>query len=796
MLNFLKKEQPEEEKSQLDVSGVASKELHEFIPFYTHFNPDTIITKNGELMKIIRINSNNFGLNYESAQDAQHTVREIVRRAINSTVKTDQFAFWVHTLRRREPIRHEGTYEKGFTSYVYDKWKQSHDWQFQFYNEIYVTILHDGQPAEMFDKNLLNKSILPKQNRIARNEFLQQAHAELNAACEEITEKIREYYKAKLLCLVEQLPEDMPELASTPIFYSEPMEFLGKLCNLHTKHYPLTRNSIDKALSNYEVTFGYNALENKLLSGEKRFAGILTLKQYVETPSETIDNILQLPVEMIVCHAFHFVPSSMALKPLQEQKRLFEMSEDFYSLQKTGLRSLLTRNTNNPTDFGKQQTSVMVLTDDYRHLEEEMSKVQQAFAKLGLLTVREDIKLEECYWANLPGNFEFLRRQDFILSEQLAGFCRLNLFPNGNQNNNHWGDAAALIPTIVNSPYFFNFHYQDNGHTVVYDFNSFNDQAADATLGLLITLSMKTHPQLYIFDKDQSSRLFMDRIGGNYHIFDPGEERGERTSLNPFSLEDNPRNHSFLLAWCCALVEQAGPVSDNQKSVLKQSLIAILSGPAESRNLAGFLRTVQEYDSDLADRFAPYYGRGQYAGIFDAAQETLDLAIHMHSFDMSEPLKASPVGISLFSYLMHRIISSIDGKPTIIVIKDAWALLENDFFAPRLESLLEMLKQNNVMVVFTTRHPEHRAGTQTQHTLNQCCATKIYVPDDVMLQYASEPLGISKHDSDSLRRMNRQRGDFLLKQGNETIGLRVSFKGMDDARAIFSGDIKNLIAAG
>lgn len=794
MLNFLNKNQPEVEKSQVDVSGVASKDLHEFIPFFSHFDPETIITKNGELLKIIKINSNNFGLNYESAQDDRHTVREMIRQAINTTIKTDNFAFWIHTLRRREPITHEGHYDDTFASYVYDKWKVSHDWQYQYYNEIYVTVLHQGQKAELLDKSMAQYGILPKQNRIARNNFLQESHESLQITCEEIVEKIRQHYNAKVLRLMEKLPEDMPELSSTPIFYSQPMEFLGKLCNLHTQPYPLTKTPMDKALSNYEVTFGYNALENRLLTGEKRFAGILTLKQYVETPCETIDNILQLPVEMIVSHAFHYIPAAIALKPLNEQKRIFEMSEDMYSLQKTGLRSILGKNRNNPTDFGKQQISIMILTDDYKQLDKDMSKVQQAFAVLGLLAVREDIKLEECYWSNLPGNFEFLRRQDFVLSEHVAGLSRLNLFPNGNLHNNHWGDAVALMPTVVNSPYFFNFHYQDNGHTVLFDFNSFQDQHADATLGILLTLCMKYKPQVYIFDHEQSSRLFMDKVQGNYYTFDAQET--QRCALNPFSLEDTSRNQSFLQAWCVTLIEAQGPVTENQKNILKQSLSALYQLPAPSRHLLEFLTIIRQYDSSLADRFAAYHGRGQYSGIFDAKMERLDLQKMLHAFDMSAVIKSSPVGIPLFSYLMHRIINNISGKPTIIVLKDAWSLLENDFFSPRLESLLEMLKQNNVMVICTARQPQDRVNTYTLRTLMQSCATKIYVPDDINMDYTVDALGISSHDSDTMRRMSRQKGDFLLKQGNETIGLRISFEHMDDARAIFSGDIKNLIAAG
>ena len=150
----------------------------------------------------------------------------------------------------------------------------------------------------------------------------------------------------------------------------------------------------------------------------------------------------------------------------------------------------------------------------------------------------------------------------------------------------------------------------------------------------------------------------------------------------------------------------------------------------------------------------------------------------------------------MFSYLLHRIITTIDGRPSIIVLHEAWDLLENAFFAPRLESLLEMLQQNNVMVIFTTRQPSQRSDSHVLHTIMRMCATRIYLPDDIAYEYASEELGLSGRDSRMLLKMDRQKGEFLLKQNRESIGLKVSLDCMDDIFAIFSNNIKNLIAAG
>src|SRR5579872_4863215 len=71
----------------------------DFIPYYCHWDAHTLLTKNGELMQTIRITSNIHGRDYENGDLV--SVRRIVRNAVLSTVDSDQYALWIHTVRRR-----------------------------------------------------------------------------------------------------------------------------------------------------------------------------------------------------------------------------------------------------------------------------------------------------------------------------------------------------------------------------------------------------------------------------------------------------------------------------------------------------------------------------------------------------------------------------------------------------------------------------------------------------------------------------------------------------------------------
>lgn len=800
MFLFLKKKTDDEEQppGEKRVSASTAQHLpfHEFIPYHSHYNPYTLLTKNGEVMQIIKITVNNQGLNYESGEGNVNSVREGVRKAITETIKSDKYAVWIHTQRKRKPISYSGRYDNELASYTHNLWQSKHRWKYEYYNETYITVLHEGQTCVMWDKENLKKIVFPAANRGYRNEYLDNSAAELTKVVTTMLHKIQKNYNAQRLSIVERISDQYSSLP--PVFFSEPMEFLGELLNLQKESFPVRETDLCKQMVTHNLTFGFNAFESRSITGVKRFGTVLTLKQYHEVTPETADFLLQYPVELVISQNFRFIPHKQALKQYKEQKVLYEISEDTYSSQVTGLDDMLASNQRKPTDFGEQQTSIMVLVDEYKHLNSAVVKVQEAFAQMGLIAVREDIKLEECFWSQLPGNFEFIRRPTPINTPKIGGFCRLNLFPNGEGRNTHWKEPVTVIPTTVNSPYFFNFHSQDNGHTVIYDFNSFHDATGHILLNFLLTSALKFNGRLYVFDRYQSSQLWFHKLKGHYHSFPLNNKRKDDSNtlrLNPFSLENTPRNQSFLLAWCCALIESQFTPSEEQKETIRSAVSQLYAGDPATRNFDNFASALR-IDPRLSNAFAPFHGEGKLAGLFDAPSETLDLRAALHAFNMDPIVKRSECTVAVFAYLMHRIIETIDGTPTIIVLDEAWDLLENSFFAPRLESLMEMLKQNNAMIIFMTRTPEAVADKYTFPIIMQNSATKIFVPDDIQLPYASLLPGLSAYDTKILTKMNRQRGDFLIKQRDETIGLSVDLAGMEDVKSIFANDIKTLIAAG
>ena len=774
----------------------------EFIPYHSHYNPHTLLTKNGELLQIIKIDGNAAGELCENLDGAHATIRDAIRHAVSQHITSEDYAFWLHTVRTRAPIQYHTSFADDFAGYVNDKWEQSKRVESVYNNVVYLTIMHCGQPAPLADG--ANTIIFPKQNRRVRNRYIDESYKALDALVLAISETLKANCNATRLSLSERTLPITGKAMRQSIFYSEPLTFLGTILNLRQQPFPLPDVDVSVALETSQLAFGFNGIEARdLKTGIKRYAALLSLKQYRDMPPETADRVMQAPMEIIVSQSFKFTPASHALKHYKMQKEFFEISGDTASNDMFGISEMLAGNQKNATDFGEHQTTIMVLTDNAQTLDREVEKFQHTFADLGLITVREDVKLEECFWSQLPGNFSFIRRRDMLATEKAAGFCRLNRFSYGSMRGNHWGDYVSCIPTTVGSPYFFNFHVGDNGHTAIFDFNSFGDQVCRLLEYFLISQTRKYGTRIFLFDQNQSGRLFMHKLGASYFTFsyiaktnhDQREDRSPRLALNPFALDDSPRNQGFLAAWAGLLIAPNAPLEEALRNTLRQAVAELYAMAPDERNLPRFIAIATRLDPSLGAPFAAWNSGGAYAGLFDSKQDSLDMDTAMMGFDLSPAIAQPAYLLPLFSYIMHRIIASLDGTPTVIALNEAWMLLENPFFAPRLESLMDMLREHNAMLLMTTQKPMDCANLATTENVLKHCATTLYIADEIALDYQTQQVGLSDHDAFILLGLDRQKGEFLVKQNNQSIALRVQLENMEDASAIFTNDLKSLGSA-
>ena len=66
-------------------------------------------------------------------------------------------------------------------------------------------------------------------------------------------------------------------------------------------------------------------------------------------------------------------------------------------------------------------------------------------------------------------------------------------------------------------------------------------------------------------------------------------------------------------------------------------------------------------------------------------------------------MREAGVVLPVLTYLFHRLEARFDGRPTLLILDEAWVFLDNPLFAARIREWLKVLRKKNVAVVFATQ---------------------------------------------------------------------------------------------
>ena len=144
------------------------------------------------------------------------------------------------------------------------------------------------------------------------------------------------------------------------------------------------------------------------------------------------------------------------------------------------------------------------------------------------------------YWAQFPGNFRLRARPAAINSRNFAALAPFHTHPAGKADGNHWGSAVALLRTSAGSPYHFNFHAGDVGHTFICGPSG---SGKTVVQNFMLAQLEKLGAQQVFIDKDRGAEIFVRACGGVYLTLKTGEPSG----FAPFkALDYTPANRAFL----------------------------------------------------------------------------------------------------------------------------------------------------------------------------------------------------------------------------------------------------------
>jgi type IV secretion system protein VirB4 len=190
----------------------------------------------------------------------------------------------------------------------------------------------------------------------------------------------------------------------------------------------------------------------------------------------------------------------------------------------------------------------------------------------------------------------------------------------------------------------------------------------------------------------------------------------------------------------------------------------------------------------IASRLKQWYGDGAYAKLFDNATDSIDFdESNVFGFEMGEILMAKDTLAPTLLYLFHRINLSLDGTPTIIVLDEAWALIDNPIFSRKIKDWLKTLRKLNAMVVFATQSVEDASKSAINDTLLQQTSTQIFLPNMKATDEYRKAFLLTKREFQLIKETDPGTRFFLLKQGNDVVVARIDLSGMEGVVPVLSG---------
>jgi type IV secretion system protein VirB4 len=720
----------------------------DFVPYACLFDASTIATKDAELLQTIKITG--------SAYDghAEGNLRSAIRQAIKHCIPDTSYAIWLHTLRRKLPAVTRAHYPDGLSGKIDESWRLQQPGGMGFTNELYITLVHASDEVTLKNKQVLRQSFGFRRDAEKRLDTLEARSAELRRASEAFL-KILEPFGPRLLTTVKR----------DGVYYNEQIEFLEKLINLEERPMPVPERDLSHELTSGEITFGYNAMEVRTAAGVRRFAAILTLKDYKESTLSGIDKFLEIPCELIVSQCFDFTGAEQAREAYEKQSRYLRYSSDRELAKWMEIDRLMEQA---PGDkrmaYGQQQTTILLISPGVNQLESNVRMVQRALNRLGLIVVREDLRFEECYWSQLPANFPFITRRQAVDTDHIAGFVNLQAAPMGNATGSPWGAPITVFHTVQDTPYYFNYHRQQLSHTLLLGNRS---NPATPLAHFLLAQTRKLPVAIWYLDTRGHGSVFMQALGGR--VVTPGTPD---CKLNPLLLPETPANRDFLALWVATLIDPSGVnISRAMLSYFQSTIDGIFQLPREQRRMSTLVAMVRQADGMLASQIQRYASGGAYGDLFDMPEDNFSVDM-LSCWNLSRWMGDVATRGPLTSYLLHRLTAMLNGTPTLLVLDEAFRIFETPLFASRMATWCDHLSKSNASAMMLTEDVEMSATYAHANVASQKAATLFAMPERQPGAGYAMGFGLAQEDINTLSFLAGEHGQVLQKRGLESRVLR------------------------
>lgn len=378
--------------------------------------------------------------------------------------------------------------------------------------------------------------------------------------------------------------------------------------------------------------------------------------------------------------------------------------------------------------FGYYTATVTVWDTDANRAQEKLREVERIINGLGFVTQSESINAVEAWLSSLPGQVYANVRMPLIHSLNLSHLLPFSALWAGPEWAEHLdGPPLFYAKTAGSTPFRFSNFVGDVGHEMIIGPTG----SGKSVLLNFMALQFLRYPkaQVFIFDKAGSFLATTLGVEGVYHAV-ASQDQG--LVFQPLANIDQMEERIWASDWLLELLKNENiEITPETKELIWNALTNLAEAPRKQRTLTGLSALVQNKSIRLA--LEPYRLGGAYGNILDADHETLEIH-HFECFEMETLMQTPEIIAPVLSYIFHVLQKRFDGRPTLLILDEAWLFLEHSLFAAKIKEWLKTLRKLNVSVIFATQSVDDALNSSVASSLLESCPSRIFLPNDRALE--------------------------------------------------------------
>lgn len=765
--------------------------IGDFIPYSNHITPTTLITKDGDFVRIWRVG----GIPFETIDPEDTWLRKEQLNTLLRSIGSENLSIWTHNVRRQVSDRLDSTFDNEFCRNLDQKYYDSFSGYKMMANELYLTLVYRPYPSRLARAaNRMGKKSIPE---------IKELHKAHIRSLDEIAYQLEASMKRYDL-------EVLSSYEDKGVFYSDALSFLNFLLSGEWQKVRLPSIPLYDYLGHAWVFCGAETIE--LRAVQQRFVQGLDFRDYTtETWPGMLNPLMYEDCEYVLTQSFCFMSKRDGKSFLERQQRQLSNTDDGSVTQIEEMSEAIDHLTQGAFSMGQYHFTLMVFGKTIEEATKNRSSMQAILQNQGFVTALINTALDAAFLSQLPGNWLYRPRIAGLTSLNFASLSGFHNFSSGKRDGNPWGPAVTLLKTSSGQPYYLNYHASKEdedvfdkkllGNTRIIGMSG---AGKTVLLGMMLCQNQKFKadaPNGYtevFFDKDQGAKIAILAIGGRYFTL----RTGEPTGFNPFQMEPTEENILFLEQLVRKLVSGEGQrftTSDEMR--VSHAVRTVMRMPPALRRLSTVTQNMTEgtdkedRENSIVKRLNKWCEGGALGWVLDNPVDMLDFTTHStYGFDGTAFLDNDQVRTPISMYLLHRMESIIDGRRFIYYMDEFWKWLLDDAFSEFAFNKQKTIRKQNGLGIFATQSPSDVLNSDIAKAIIEQCATEIYLPNP-KADHDEYTKGFKVTDAEFeiIKSFAEDSRMFLIKQGHQSAIARLNlYPGFDDELAVLSGASDNV----